>query len=161
MKLTKTRQCQHYVYLEAPRLDSTTCKYLLHQPLHVRIALLTFIFFNLYSGVIRALLHNKCLPKIITGTSAGSLIAAMIGTRTDSEVADILKPELSFRLHPCTSPFWKKMRRLWETGAMFDVNEWAEDSQWAARGNLTFLEAYLRTGRWVGLTIADLSAFAC
>jgi hypothetical protein len=41
-------------------------------------------------GVVKALLHYEMLPKIITGSSAGSLIGAAIATRTDMELAAFL-----------------------------------------------------------------------
>jgi len=36
-------------------------------------------------GVVKALMENGLLPRVISGASAGSVLAAMIGTRTDDE----------------------------------------------------------------------------
>ena len=41
-------------------------------------------------GVVKALLHYEMLPKIVTGSSAGSLIGAAVATRTDAELAAFL-----------------------------------------------------------------------
>ena len=36
-------------------------------------------------GVVKALMENGLLPRVISGASAGSILCAMIGTRTDEE----------------------------------------------------------------------------
>ena len=36
-------------------------------------------------GVVRTLMENRLMPRVIGGSSAGSLVCAMIGTRTDEE----------------------------------------------------------------------------
>jgi len=36
-------------------------------------------------GVVKALMDNGVLPRVISGASAGSILAAMVGTRTDEE----------------------------------------------------------------------------
>ena len=36
-------------------------------------------------GVVKALMENGLLPRVISGASAGSVLAAMVGTRTDEE----------------------------------------------------------------------------
>jgi predicted acylesterase/phospholipase RssA len=45
-------------------------------------------------GVCKALFEQKLLPKIFTGASAGSLIAAMICVRTDDEMDEIFQVSL-------------------------------------------------------------------
>jgi predicted acylesterase/phospholipase RssA len=34
-------------------------------------------------GVVKALLEEKLIPKVISGSSVGSLVAALVGTHTD------------------------------------------------------------------------------
>lgn len=36
-------------------------------------------------GVVRALMENRLLPRVLGGASAGSIVCAMVGTRTDEE----------------------------------------------------------------------------
>jgi predicted acylesterase/phospholipase RssA len=48
---------------------------------------------NYHFGAVKALLETGLLPHIISGTSAGSVIGAMICTRTDEELLRELKPE--------------------------------------------------------------------
>ena len=45
-------------------------------------------------GAVKALLETDLLPNIISGTSAGSVIGAMICTRTEEELLRDLKPEV-------------------------------------------------------------------
>ncbi|KAI1952077.1 hypothetical protein LOZ12_004027 [Ophidiomyces ophidiicola] len=98
-------------------------------------------------GVIKALLDNDILPDIISGTSGGALIAALVATRTNEELKRLLVPELAHKIKACRDgiPTW--LRRWWRTGARFDVMDWAEDCSWFCRGSTTFREAYERTGR--------------
>ena len=46
-----------------------------------------------HAGVIRALSQHNLLPNVISGASAGSIMAALIGTRTDEELLEVLTPE--------------------------------------------------------------------
>jgi TAG lipase/steryl ester hydrolase/phospholipase A2/LPA acyltransferase len=39
-----------------------------------------------HAGVVKALVENNLMPRVIGGASAGSILAAMIGTRTDDEL---------------------------------------------------------------------------
>ena len=39
-----------------------------------------------HAGVVKALVENKLMPRVIGGASAGSILCAMIGTRTDDEL---------------------------------------------------------------------------
>ncbi|CBN75175.1 conserved unknown protein [Ectocarpus siliculosus] len=39
-----------------------------------------------HAGVVKALLERKLLPRVVSGASAGSIVAAMVGTRTDAEL---------------------------------------------------------------------------
>ncbi|KAL4928516.1 patatin-like phospholipase domain-containing protein [Aspergillus undulatus] len=105
----------------------------------------TFAYYHF--GVVRALLDNEVLPSIITGTSGGALVAALIGTRTDEELKQLLVPALAHRIKACSENFSTWVRRWWRTGARFDTVDWAHQGAWFCRGSTTFREAYERTGR--------------
>ncbi|KAF8914659.1 acyl transferase/acyl hydrolase/lysophospholipase [Mucidula mucida] len=104
-------------------------------------------------GVVRAFLDAGVLPRVITGTSAGGLIAALTACYTEEELKEILIPELAERLTACDEPFSVWGKRLWETGARFDSVTWARKSTWFTRGSMTFKEAYMRTGRILNITV--------
>ncbi|RMD39914.1 hypothetical protein DV735_g5215, partial [Chaetothyriales sp. CBS 134920] len=105
----------------------------------------TFAYYHF--GVIRALLEAKDLPSIVTGTSGGALVAALVATRTDAELKQLLVPALAHRITACHESFPQWTRRWWRTGARFDSVDWARRCSWFCRGSLTFREAYERTGR--------------
>ncbi|RMZ83453.1 hypothetical protein DV737_g1578, partial [Chaetothyriales sp. CBS 132003] len=105
----------------------------------------TFAYYHF--GVIRALLNAKDLPRIVTGTSGGALVAALVATRTDGELEQLLVPALAHRIRACHEGLSQWIRRWWRTGARFDSLDWAKQCSWFCRGSLTFREAYELTGR--------------
>ncbi|QGI62518.1 hypothetical protein CEK26_006481 [Fusarium fujikuroi] len=103
-------------------------------------------------GVVRALLDADLLPDVITGTSGGALVAALVATRTNDELKQLLVPALSERINACREPFTVWIPRWWKTGARFDSVDWARRCGWWTHGSLTFREAYERTGRILNVT---------
>ncbi|SNX82398.1 related to TGL5 - triacylglycerol lipase [Melanopsichium pennsylvanicum] len=104
-------------------------------------------------GVVRALLDANLLPKVVTGTSAGGLIAALTCTRTDAELRTMLIPAMADRITACEDPFSIWARRAWTTGARFDTVAWAEKASFFTMGSMTFKEAYERTGKVLCISV--------
>lgn len=71
-------------------------------------------------GVAKALLDASLLPDVITGTSGGALVAALIATRTDRELQSLLVPALAYHINACEDTFLTWAPRWWRTGARFD-----------------------------------------
>ena len=71
-------------------------------------------------GVVKAFLDAGLLPRVITGTSAGGLVASLVCTRTDEELRLLLVPELSAKITPCEETFSVWIKRFWKSGARFD-----------------------------------------
>ena len=103
-------------------------------------------------GVVKALLDADLLPDIVTGTSGGALVAALVATRTNDELRALLVPELSQKITACEEGFRTWFPRWWKTGARFDTSDWARKCGWFTRGSLTFREAYESTGRILNIT---------
>lgn len=103
-------------------------------------------------GVVRALLEQGLLPNIVTGTSGGGLVAALVCTRTNEELTKLLVPELADKITACWEPFPFWVRRWYRTGARFDSIDWARRSCWFTRGSMTFREAYERTGKILNIS---------
>lgn len=118
----------------------------------------------------KAFLDAGLLPRVIAGTSAGGLIAALLCTRTDAELKALLVPELAHNITACEEPFNVWIKRFLKTGARFDSVAWArkvchryirvhqilaESSQctFFTRGSMTFREAYMRTGRILNISV--------
>ena len=76
-------------------------------------------------GVVKAFLDVGLLPRVISGTAAGGLVAALICTRTDTELKELLVPELANRITACEEPFKVWFKRFWTSGARFDSATWA------------------------------------
>ncbi|KAK0315288.1 hypothetical protein LTR82_012615 [Friedmanniomyces endolithicus] len=110
----------------------------------------TFAYYHF--GIAKALLDADLLPDIITGTSGGALVAALLATRTNEELKKLLVPALAYRINACSEPWTVWLPRWWRTGARFDSVDWARRCSWFCRGSLTFLEAYQRTGRILNVT---------
>jgi predicted acylesterase/phospholipase RssA len=105
----------------------------------------TFAYYHF--GVAKALMDAELLPEVITGTSGGALVAALLCTRTDEELKKLLVPALAHRITACHEGILTWSKRWWKTGARFDSVDWAKKCAWMTYGSLTFKEAYERTGR--------------
>jgi len=110
---------------------------------------------NYHFGSVKALLENDALPHIISGTSAGSAIGALLCTRTDEELKEQLDPEVLADKLLCFGRPWKeRIKSLWKSGCMFDGEEWLSLIKWFTCGDLTFEEAYRKTGRVLCITLS-------
>ena len=90
-------------------------------------------------GVVKALLENDMLPKIISGTSAGAAIAAMVATYPDEQLLRIFNDpnNLFGRCHPLDESWYVCMKRYLREGTLLDPErmmeklvqqyEWAHD----------------------------------
>ncbi|KAG1341726.1 hypothetical protein G6F62_004997 [Rhizopus arrhizus] len=104
-------------------------------------------------GVIRALLDRGLLPSIITGTSAGSLMGAIVCTRSNEELDEILNPQLAERIRICSESWSTMLLRFFNKGALFDPQRWCREAMWFCNGSLTFKEAYEKTGRIFNVSV--------
>lgn len=107
-------------------------------------------------GVVKALLEHRMLPRVLAGSKSGAIVCALAATRTDSELLSLLENldsvDLSFfttatvlqhALHALAGApqrpdlMRKRLRHL--------------------LGDLTFLEAYMYTGRVFNISIYERS----
>lgn len=104
-------------------------------------------------GVLKALIENDSMPKILSGTSGGGMIAALAATRHNDELLNLISPKLACKINAFgDEPMWKWVKRWWETGARFDSVEWAKKAQWWTAGSTTFEESYKRTGKILNIS---------
>jgi len=113
-------------------------------------------FCGYHWGLAKTLVDNDMLStiKVISGTSAGSLIAAHLCTRTDEELqhgfdATIISENMKF--DNGVTPI-EQVKSLFTNGFMIDSNEWAPILQYHCCGDMTFLEAFQKTGRVLVIT---------
>ncbi len=105
-----------------------------------------------HCGVIKSLVEHDLLPKVVSGSSAGSIIAALVGTRTNEELLDVVKPEFIQQKF--------KQWRLWQgfgKDSLLDSSN-LENALIELFDLTTFEEAFKKTGRHLTITVspADL-----
>jgi len=98
-------------------------------------------------GVLSALLERNMLPRIISGTSAGSIVAAACCTRTDDELPQLLNDFIHGDLNvfqDSTNPetVYDHIARLLKIGVWSDISYLTRVMQDLV-GDLTFQEAYV------------------
>ncbi|KAL4877207.1 hypothetical protein BJY04DRAFT_198774 [Aspergillus karnatakaensis] len=135
------------------------------------------IFGLCHLGVVKALHLQGLLPRIITGTATGALIAALVGVHNEDELLSFLdgeKIDLSaFErqynksqhspwtnwLHPSSfageslTTLSRRMKRYFNKGYFLDA-EVLEECVRANLGDLTFEEAYARSKRILNITVS-------
>ncbi len=110
-------------------------------------------------GVLKALYERRLLPRIISGTSAGSIVAAVVCTRTDEEIPEMLQRFAHGDLSVFTD---KDNPESWLThiSRALRYGSW-HDSRHIARvmrdlmGDITFQEAFNRTRRILNITVSS------
>jgi len=101
------------------------------------------------------LMECDCLPHIISGTSAGSAIAALVCTRTNEELRRDLHPDITAsKMKFFVRPWSERLKSVWKNGHMFANEDWLKMVRWFAN-DLTFEEAYKKTGRILCVTLAS------
>jgi predicted acylesterase/phospholipase RssA len=100
-------------------------------------------------GVIKALWENSLLPRVLSGSSAGSIIASMVGTRTDEELPAIFDPD-SLQLQAFQGV---SLRQAIASKSLMDP---AKLQACLARNIAegSFLQAFERTRRILGVTVS-------
>ncbi|KAI1208986.1 uncharacterized protein F4807DRAFT_452007 [Annulohypoxylon truncatum] len=123
-------------------------------------------------GVVKALFLRGLLPRIITGTATGALIASLVAIHTEEELPRVLRGDginlSAFKEkqqvhsgHENWAPFvgasWdtllRRIQRFWREGHFLDAKV-LEDCVKANVGDLTFEEAYHRSKRVLNITVA-------
>lgn len=106
-------------------------------------------------GVVKALWERDLLPQIVSGASTGSMIAGGLCTRTDEELAEVLRDPVGaidtqvFRL-----ALPSEIRRH----SALMANDQLRRAIEANMADETFLEAYRRTGRILCMSVSPTRA---
>lgn len=131
------------------------------------------IFGLCHLGVVKALFLRGLLPRIITGTATGALIAALVAIHKEEELPGVLKGDgidlSAFSNHAkekaqeygsasqSISTRWstllRRVKRFYREGYFLDVKV-LEECVRANVGDLTFEEAYVRSKRVLNITVA-------
>jgi len=110
-------------------------------------------------GVIKALFENQLLPRIISGSSVGSIFASIVAVHTDEELPDLFSlKEISFSAFDPVGSSGRKINRLLKQGVLMDVKKLQKYIR-SQIGDLTFKEAFARTKRILNITVAPANHF--
>lgn len=108
-----------------------------------------------HTGVIKALFDNKLLPRIICGSSAGSIVASLLCTEEYEKVPYMIEKELKlgpFEYKHKKFSFFRKILRFVTTGVLYD-SEVLREFMRENIGDLTFQEAFDKTGWILNITV--------
>ncbi len=102
-------------------------------------------------GVIKALRERKLLPRVISGSSAGSVVAAFLGTRKDHEL------DMLFTGEGMDRKSWKRLglRDMLQQRSIMDIHA-LERFLRQNLGEYTFEEAFKRTKRIINITVSPV-----
>ncbi|CAN6641859.1 triacylglycerol lipase 5 [Trichomonascus vanleenenianus] len=116
----------------------------------------------LHIGVLRELHREKLLPRIVSGSSAGSIFASLLCTHLDDEVEQLLQLPLfkeDFDIFEETGreeSITDRIARFLKYGTWFD-NKYLSNTMRDMLGDITFQEAYYRTHRVLNVTVSPSS----
>ncbi|PQE18010.1 putative TGL4 Triacylglycerol lipase involved in TAG mobilization protein [Rutstroemia sp. NJR-2017a BVV2] len=114
-------------------------------------------------GVLKALFQAHLLPRIISGASAGSIVCAVLCTRTDEEIPQVLKEfphgDLAvFEEEGNEDGVLERVRRLLTEGAWIDIKHLTRVMR-SLLGDMTFQEAYNRSRRILNICVSSASVY--
>lgn len=104
-------------------------------------------------GVVKALFRENVLPVVMSGSSAGSVVAATVGTRAPDDLETLLDPESAY-YH-----FWRMLnpKQMWRRRALMDQSQLRRAISKNVK-DLSFDEAYKLSGRIVNITVSPAGA---
>lgn len=100
-------------------------------------------------GVVKALWEQDLVPEVLSGSSAGSIVAAAVGSRAPEDYPELLTPEALHQefLHPVG------LQRMFEQQAVMDPAPLRECLV-RVLGDMTFAESHERSGKVVNIAIS-------
>lgn len=112
-------------------------------------------------GVLTTLVEQELLPKIVSGSSAGAIVASILCVQTAEQTLYTLKTlsDRTFDIFDCKdSPesTLQRLSRFLKYGTWFD-SQYLQSTMRAFLGNITFRESYNRTGRILNITVSPES----
>lgn len=97
--------------------------------------------------------EQTLLPQIICGTSAGSIIAAWVGSRTKEELLKEFNIGFIYDITACFSnDSFYSVLNIFKKGNVYDVDRFVKN-MYGLFGDITFLEAYLKTNIVLNITV--------
>jgi len=110
-------------------------------------------------GVVQALIEAGTMPRIVSGTSGGAIVAGVLAVNTDQEMlSDIIQRDIAVRYLPDRwfPPLPQLLYNSVVLGSLVDNDVFARCTR-RYYGDTTFEEAYRKTGRVVNINISSSS----
>eukprot|EP00357_Protocruzia_adherens_P026900 CAMPEP_0114983764 /NCGR_PEP_ID=MMETSP0216-20121206/6884_1 /TAXON_ID=223996 /ORGANISM="Protocruzia adherens, Strain Boccale" /LENGTH=640 /DNA_ID=CAMNT_0002345789 /DNA_START=294 /DNA_END=2216 /DNA_ORIENTATION=- len=111
-----------------------------------------------HAGIIKTLYEQKLLPRVIAGSSAGSIVASIVATHTMQEMPKIFDRGYikygKFEKKSNALSAVRKIYRILTKGVLMDVSIVRTMLQ-SNLGNITFQEAYDKTGFILNITVTS------
>lgn len=100
-------------------------------------------------GVVKALFREDLVPSVVSGSSAGAVVAATMGTRSPEEMHGLLETENAY-YH-----FWRMLplRQMWTRGSVMDQTQLRKAIAKNVR-DLSFEESFKLSGIIVNITVS-------
>ncbi|KAK7286707.1 hypothetical protein RJT34_21901 [Clitoria ternatea] len=106
-------------------------------------------------GVVKTLVEHKLLPRIIAGSSVGSIMCAVVATRTWPELQSFFEDSWhSLKFFDQMGGIFTVVKRVATHGAVHEIRQ-LQIMLRHLTSNLTFQEAYDMTGRILGITVCS------
>ena len=106
-------------------------------------------------GVVKVLVDGNLLPRVLAGSSAGSIICAIIATKSREEIESFFKNSLqTIRFFDRMGGLMAIMRRVVQNGAIHEIRV-LQRLMMDITQNMTFKEAFDRTGTVLGITVTS------
>lgn len=105
-------------------------------------------------GVTKTLWEENLLPRVFSGSSAGSIIAGAMATHTDEEIPALFDPEYLYlqAFKPAQS-----LKKAWKKRALMDGDQLSHCLQ-ENMGDYTFEEAFQKTGRIINIPVSPVAS---
>merc|ERR1712228_259739 len=112
-----------------------------------------------HCGVIRVLAQNDCLPKVISGTSGGAIIAGYLAVITDNQIKNNIDSCFGYRLANqfgarFLPTFAEQLFGAYRDRVLMPDSAYFINSIKKYVGNYTFAEAYKHSLRHVNISVS-------
>ncbi|KAF1913874.1 acyl transferase/acyl hydrolase/lysophospholipase [Ampelomyces quisqualis] len=114
-------------------------------------------------GVVKCLWDQRLLPRIMSGASAGSIVSAVLCSKTDEEIPGVMHDfchgDLDvFEKFGESESIVSKITRMFQDGGFFDIQHLTRVMR-GMLGDMTFQEAYNRTRRILNIPVSTSSHY--
>lgn len=117
----------------------------------------------MHIGVVKVLFEAHLLPRIISGSSAGAIVAAIVCTRKDEEMDELCsnfhRGNLQvFQNETYPENIFSRIGRFLKHGVFMDI-KYLRDVMAEWMGDMTFGEAFNKTRRILNITVSSSSIY--